>query len=697
MNNQSSVQKLIYFLMVSESFALLELVVVPLTFASVRWKEAENLTSELLLLTHTLNSTTGWLNLVCFWLGSFLIFLFSLILFEFFFKTKNEVYPFIWIGLLLIFSFFSYFISSAQFINGRFTKVISFYLISGFLFFLWLAISVLARKKAKENFLLLFTCAVFVLCNLARGLLVLYDIKLSTFQIVLLSLFVFLFLAISAFLGYIFDSLSSRFFSWSKRGVSVAFFLFGISIVISPLVSWKDYYFYSSANSETAQAPNLIMIVLDTVRADHLSLYGYKLKTSPFLESLGSKSLVFEKAYSTSPWTLPSHASFFTGLMPSEHNCTYENMKLAKDFTTISENLQKKGYFTVGISNNALLNIASGIPQGFHIFIENNQLKIYTGEIIKGFLLKFFPKFLSDNGARLTNRTIFKWLSKFSSKRKPFFIFINYMEAHVPYPRDISAYKFFKNPKQAQEKYPPIEWDFYNCYGEHRKEFRETVVKWYDGSISYLDSQLQRLYEQITKLGLDENTIIVILSDHGESFYEHKWWGHGIHLYETELRVPLLIYYPKVFTPKRTENLFSLKELPDFLLDLIQGKSEKELLDKLENSKTVFAEVFKPVMYIERIPEFCQGFDTSELDKRQKAIIQFPYKLIRDSRGNEELYDVSSDFEERNNLINIKPEVYAQLSEKMDLYLRSHPSVLFLKKRMDSVTFKALKALGYIK
>jgi len=255
------------------------------------------------------------------------------------------------------------------------------------------------------------------------------------------------------------------------------------------------------------------------------------------------------------------------------------------------------------------------------------------------------------------------------------------------------AHKFFTSPKSALAKYPSPNWDLYNCVREQDRRVIDLSQRWYDGSIFYLDDQIRRLFDQLAANALLENSVIVILSDHGESFGEHDWWGHGVNLYDSEIKVPLMVYYPRSLRPGRIRNPYSLKEVPGLLLQLIQGKS---LEPQFQESSPVFAEEFRPIMYLDRTKEACPETDFSRLDRRQKAVIKGTYKLIWDSRGTEELYDLASDPSETKNLAATELETFSDLNQNLQQFFPSHP-LAPARGKMDTQTLNALKALGYLK
>ena len=565
----------------------------------------------------------------------------------------------------------------------------AFWFFSALVFLLWLG--VVFWKKPGVSQLVAGSLGAYLFLNFFRALLVLYQVDkwfLKGLGAIVISIFA---LILFFLIGRALDKAEQ-----GKIRTGLAFFLLvlGVSIISFPSLSWLKYFM--SKKQKGAVQPNIIFIVMDTVRRDHLSVYGYHRQTSPFLRELAKSGWVFEQAYSTSPWTLPSHASFFTGLLPSQHNCNYEHFRLDKTYKTLAEKLKELGYFTIGWSNNPLLNYPSGLLQGFDRFVENNPMGIYLGEKVFKFWLKLHLNLAQDSGAEYTNLKLRRWLARLSQNKKPFFLFVNYMEAHLPYPKDFSAYKFFQNPAQAQKKYPQPDWDRFNCSGENREAVQKTVIKWYDGAIYYLDQRLRELYQNLVDLNLIDNTVLVILSDHGESFGEHNWWGHGATLYNSELAVPLLISFPKLLKPASIKNTFSLAYLPDLILALAQGKTSSSIFSFARSKKYAYAEIFEPVVYLQRMKRICPTYNLNWLERRAGALISYPYKLIIDSKQNLMCFDLSSDFQEIKNLAPAQSEICLKLFEQ----LKAHSKFLSSprsKVRINSEQAHALRALQYLR
>ena len=679
---------------IAELFAMAELAMVPLVYVLIRWRQSRGFMSELGLLLQSSASTSSWRNLAWFWSLAALIVIIIIIVYLILpgrgreYLKNSAAVPGAF--TLAAFSFALYLLSLSGSLLGS-MKETFFILNAGVIFGSWLVAMFFLGRRAGIGFAVFSGLGFFITINISRCLLVLYSVHTGLALLLLLLFLNVIFFLLCAWLGALLDKRVSGFEKFFKTASALVLLGLGIMTISRPALSWLGYYFSGPRGSDM---PNVVMVVMDTVRADHLSLYGYSRNTTPFLEKLSQKSVVFENAFSASNWTLPSHASFFTGLLPSEHNCTYEHMNLSAQFPTLAQRLKDMGYFTVGWSNNPLLNHSSGILRGFDRFVENSQLSIYSGEMALKIVLSKSPGMSSDNGARFANRTIFRWLSRMSANKKPFFLFVNYMEAHTPYVTDEAGYRYFQNPKQAQKNYSSPNWDDYNCHPPKNEGMRTAAIKWYDGSIYYLDSEIGKLYDRLSTLGLAENTIFIVLSDHGESFGEHEFWGHGLTLYNSELKVPLIISYPRLLHAQRLKKAYSLIDLPGGIYQLAAGKVPEEISAPGGTTREIFSEVFRPIIYMERFSQFCPGFDISRLDKRQKSLVLLPYKLVWDSKGRQTLYDLEKDPGEEKDISLSEPEIFGQLHSSMSGFLAEHP-FSSQPHKIDSATINALKALDY--
>jgi|GEM_PF-4524255 len=359
--------------------------------------------------------------------------------------------------------------------------------------------------------------------------------------------------------------------------------------------------------------PNIVLVVMDTARALNFPMYGYERNTSPFLLDLSKKSVVYKNAFSNAPWTLPSHASLFTGKLSSEHKVLSFGDKLPDD--NLVARLKQKGYYTLGISNNAWISNISGFDKPFDKFILNSKPKAkleikdkdkkrfealnaaLTGgkrsiiKFIKYCLRKglikeliitalFFvrgrlsiKKFIFiDKGARKTNKRLAKELKQI---REPFFIFLNYIEVHGPYSAPKRIERIFIDKRFTKKEIAFVKRrDKIARLRNHDEKELEILRSLYDAGIYYLDSRLKEMYELFVRRGLDKNTIFVFTSDHGDFLGEHGLFEHMLALYKEVVKIPLIIKYP---TNKRgiVNEVFSLTDLYNLILNEFKESKKK--------------------------------------------------------------------------------------------------------------------------
>ena len=295
-------------------------------------------------------------------------------------------------------------------------------------------------------------------------------------------------------------------------------------------------------------SPNILVIVVDALRADHLSGYGYHRNTSPFIDSLAKTGTLFQNAISASSWTQPSHASLLTGRYVYDHQA--ELKPLDNRFPTIGEMLQLEGYRTGAFSGNTeFFTRRQGFGRGFLHFEDDYQSvqDDVLNSSLFGFLFDYYGlrKALKYGGtpgrkyAENTNQSILKWIDR--DKTSPFFVFVNYFDVHDPY----------LPPEPYRSKYTSVQnpGGLINGFLEHYSpdltpEQVQSEMASYDGAISYVDDQIKYLLNEFKQRGLLENTLVVFTSDHGESFGEHGFFQHSASLYIQEVHVPLIFWWP---------------------------------------------------------------------------------------------------------------------------------------------------------
>ena len=289
--------------------------------------------------------------------------------------------------------------------------------------------------------------------------------------------------------------------------------------------------------------PNVILIMVDTLRADHLSCYGGSLET-PNICSLMEEGGSRFQGFSAASWTKPATASLLTSLLPSSHNAMSKPSTLSPDVELISEVLKERGYTTGGIASNINLAGSFGFDQGYDEYIylgpdylagareSSSKLIIYS--IVRAVWFKIntglrFGDFYQDSN--VVNETAFDWLERHAADR--FFLFLHYMDPHDPY---------FEH--EADGSYTGIA--IARVSNQHPDEsLAKEMHRLYNGEIEYLDRNVGHLLAQLKKLGLYDNSVIALVADHGEEFYEHGGWWHGLTLYDEQIHVPLLIKWAK--------------------------------------------------------------------------------------------------------------------------------------------------------
>jgi len=464
-----------------------------------------------------------------------------------------------------------------------------------------------------------------------------------------------------------------------------------------------------------ASGDNVILIVLDTVRADHLSAYGYERETTPFLDRLVKEdkgSALFTGAYSTAPWTLPSHASFFTGAYPGVHGCHHENLYLDDEHLTVAEIFRARGYATLGYSNNPLVGRMSNLDQGFELFVEGWRQErscLWAAELIKTIIRERHPElFPQDAGAAQTRWTVQGWISDLAKSGGPFFLFINYMEAHPPLPIHAESFHFFGSEDEGGRRLASI-WDDHVARAAGRARLSpeqvDTIVTLYDSEIRYLDDEIKKLFAALDELGLQRDTAIVVISDHGELFDDHGGlWGHERTLYQDLIHVPLIVFAPgQMKKGARIDEPVSLRELPAMMLSLSEGKGIDGLLEASAPADRaelggLLAEVYRPLSMMAVCEKRFPGYEVGPLDRRQKALLDYPWKLVWDSEGENVLFNLADDPGEEAGRSGDADEEYGRLMRSVIEYNERHqagegaPYV----PELDPATLEKLRALGYL-
>lgn len=451
--------------------------------------------------------------------------------------------------------------------------------------------------------------------------------------------------------------------------------------------------------------PNIILIVLDSVRQDHLSSYGYSRNTTPNIDSLAAEGTLFENAYSTSCWTIPSHASLFTGLYPSKHGVNLEHNLLPPEHETMAGYLKALGYHTACISCNSF--VAGGgtdLNRGFDLTIDVDGYREGESIVDRGirFLQKRWRKSIHrDRGAARAARIAGEYMD---AQHGPFFLFMNFMDCHLPYRlQKRQRYQFI--PPMERKRVDRIPLDpFAVMAGELELSPREIagIRALYDGSLYYLDQQVGRLVSQLKERGIFEQTIVLITSDHGESFGEHGLFDHQYGLYEHLLRVPLVAHFPNgSLSGERIKHMIQLVDLFPILKRLVGGPNcglEPEDYVFLRKPIRALALSEYLVPNLKAIHRRFPNADVSRFDKPLRAMINKEYKLILRRDGTCELYNLINDPGETVDLSATKREKAAELEARLAALLGPWPGSgqAASQFKLDEELRERLEAMGYL-
>ncbi len=377
--------------------------------------------------------------------------------------------------------------------------------------------------------------------------------------------------------------------------------LLGSVLVLAGLLFGGDWLKESRESGRPLpppDSPNVLLIVLDTVRADHLSLYGYPRTTTPNLERFAKRGVRFDQVRATAPWTLPSHASLFTGRWPHELGVEWMT-PLRGNFPTLAEYLGSHGYATAGfVANTLFCSYDTELDRGFTHYEDYvlGPISSLRTAFFVDFNFKWIFALAAQYGTRFDagplrplqefvlgtilerdrisgesiSRKFVDWLAHRQEPNRPFFAFLNYFDAHVPYVIPLDApRRFGLQPRSMTDAQIIDRWrelDKSQLSPYHRILARDS----YDNCLAYLDEQLGELFNELHRRGVLDRTLVIVTADHGEGLGEHDLFDHGESLYRSEIGVPLLIVAPSGGqSPGVVKELVSLRNLPATIVNLV--------------------------------------------------------------------------------------------------------------------------------
>jgi len=438
-----------------------------------------------------------------------------------------------------------------------------------------------------------------------------------------------------------------------------------------------------------AKKPNIVLIVIDTLRPDHLNSYGYGLRTTdPFFKGLWkNQGVKFETAVSPSSWTLPAVASIMTSMHPSEHGSGVQHFKYGKldpQLDTLPEILSRQGYDTAAFSVSFIITQQFNFQQGFDSFFDLS------------------PYCFSWQGDKVAAEHAKKWISQ--KRERPFFIFFHLMNPHSPYSvgphlehsseevtRAILADDFMRS--QVFNYFSALRLP--SPHENRKKHAKSPLLKNYDNEIKRTNDAMEEFFAALAYNGLLDNTLIIMTADHGEEFKDHGGMGHGHNLYQEVIHVPIIIAGTPVKTPGRiVQEMVSTMDIMPTVLETagvslppnkMRGTSLWPLIRKNEyNARPFYSEL-----------EF------ADPDKIMMSVIKDNHKLIKTwDNGKEDvrLFDLNADPHEKNNLAPDKTDVVDELSPLLDDMLEKRKRYIqkARESHMPRENREMLKALGYV-
>lgn len=403
-----------------------------------------------------------------------------------------------------------------------------------------------------------------------------------------------------------------------------------------------------SSSAVQPQPVNVVLITLDTVRADHLHCYGYENIKTPTVDGLAANGVLFEKAVTQTPLTEPSHASIFTGTYPNVNHVRDNGFELPPSSVTLATILQRAGWDTAGFISSAVLSRQFGFNRGF---------ATYDGQGMEA-TDKITGQPVAARPANITVDHAISWLNTQSGK--PFFVWLHLYDAHTPY----------HPPAQFLKQYPKSP---------------------YDAEIAFEDQQLGRFLGVVRKKSLPEKTLVLLLSDHGEGLGQHGEDGHGIFLYDSTVRIAWIMTGPGIPAGVRVrQQAREIDALPT-VLDLLGGKASSAIqgtsLVPAFSGKTVPTTYsYEETLY----PKINMGW--AEL----RGIHTADWMYVRAPRP--ELYDLDKDPGELNNVIATHPKEFRELEAelKRSSRLGSNNTETVVTRPLDQKTLNQLRSLGYV-
>ncbi|MBN1296052.1 sulfatase, partial [bacterium] len=441
--------------------------------------------------------------------------------------------------------------------------------------------------------------------------------------------------------------------------------------------------------------PNIVFIMCDALRADHLGCYGYPHAETPVLDSLAESAIRFHDAYAQASWTKPSTATLFTALYPSGHKTYLKPDVLPDDVTTVAEVFQSAGYHTIGFPNNINISPSFNFDQGFTDYIylapdyffganeSTSKLTYYAilRKVREGFLVSSkYPRHYYQEAA-IVNQHAIDYIVRHGNTDR-FFLYLHYMEPHDP---------FFVHP--------------FNGVGYARVTMPNPDPSWaeafraaYDQEIAYMDHRIGELFDALKAQKLWDNTVILVTADHGEEFYDHLGWWHGTSLYQELIRIPMIIKLHAEAAEIRPPTVRLDRARHIDVAPTLLGLAELPAPETMSLGRNLFA-VGEDIL--RDITVFAEEDHEGNV---LSAFIEGPWKVITANEGNprglaeDELYRLDIDPLEKQNRTTVEPDVLHTMKSGLELsrYSAMTGAVERQTKTLSEDEISKMRELGYI-
>lgn len=444
-----------------------------------------------------------------------------------------------------------------------------------------------------------------------------------------------------------------------------------IAILSGFVIVLVMHIYYMRARAKIKR-PNIVIIVSDALRKDHLGCYGYRNDATPNIDRFAKDATLFKNAFAQSPSTKPSVASLFTSRYPSQHSTIYKQDALNLTQVTLAEVLSEHNYLTAAFIENPVISGLFNYNQGFRWYeLNDGRDEAATDELTADF-----------------DRKIFFWLKTYYTQ--PFFLYIHYIDPHGPYNAPAPFANFFdRHGKRYNDTKKDILEYLKNNDSRKKKRNLEHLISLYDDEVRYVDSRFKALIMRLENLNILDNSIVIFLSDHGEGFLEHGKLDHSYSLYSELINIPLIIRYPRLFKKHYEEKYVQQIDIFPTIMYILGIPSDALSLEG-KNILSAPSEDIKIVSEQLRYGE--------EWGRPQRCIISKGWKLIQDIHlGVYSLFNIKDDPFDQKNLIQENTDV----ANKLKFFLSEWHKELKDKKESDKVTLdknleKKIRSLGYV-